>query len=858
MADLTDILSTDMATKPVRAADVSNSALTGAVGRMGNFLDTFASQQQRRAQQNRQAAEDAKKADKEAAQNDVARSIVDTNAIFRGEGPGPIIMGEPTTDADGSGDPSSPIFDMAGATPDEAALASNKSADRLRSIKAAVDQGRMPTISYNSAVFKETQRLMAAHPGQEATILQTLKDHGFNSTFTQMFDEETKLRDKNFEAAVNLDNKAFEKGMTFLDPEIRAGMSREEIVAAGYNQLSAESKLNWAQQEYTYAQQINNANKTEAASTLSNTLITQTWNDTRNITDMISKGADAIMRLPVGQQAAAWETLGVKAIQYIDSYVSLVSAKAASARLPPEDYNAIKDRIQGIASQYKSFFTGDSSVYSSRIKSYTTFMNSAKLNAADAAPLYWGLKQIGISDTTLEQFSTAITGDANLQKKLNQEASGFASRFQGDLGSSTLINVVKMLSGQTTLKDMSFSEARAAMPTLNRTAKSITTLYNAGKHDNPGEVINAIGQMVLAADTINPSSDYKTMLVATDGFALPATQRALRQLVKDPQHNDVAEATIIASRAASMQIIQSSVARISKLNNSSAAHKIVFDDKTGVYRVETDKKILARVGKPISGVDRAVLSDPTTGFGGPDVYKAPPIPAEMSATVNLLNTNIGNAVALADIDPTAPKGANSNDLFRFYGSGGRIVPDSIKQVKKQGDTSTPGQDVATIIGTLESEFKRMGDQVLGTNIHAPSIITAEGTGKNPNSSAEGPGQFLDSTFREMMKEVHPDVKLPADNADLGPLKKQYGASLVEPYARKNAGILSSAGLPASKENVYLSHFFGPKTAVKVLQSNPNTPIEAIVGGKVVGANPHLRGKTVAETLQWASNFINRG
>jgi hypothetical protein len=135
------------------------------------------------------------------------------------------------------------------------------------------------------------------------------------------------------------------------------------------------------------------------------------------------------------------------------------------------------------------------------------------------------------------------------------------------------------------------------------------------------------------------------------------------------------------------------------------------------------------------------------------------------------------------------------------------------------------------------------------------IVGAESGGdayaKNPRSSASGLGQFIDATWLEMLAKHRPDLK--GSPQELLALKSDPAISraMTEAYAADNGAVLSGAGLPVNPGTTYLAHFAGPQGAIKVLQADPNAPIEGILGAKAVAANPFLKGKTAGDVAAWA-------
>src|ERR1700755_648669 len=92
------------------------------------------------------------------------------------------------------------------------------------------------------------------------------------------------------------------------------------------------------------------------------------------------------------------------------------------------------------------------------------------------------------------------------------------------------------------------------------------------------------------------------------------------------------------------------------------------------------------------------------------------------------------------------------------------------------------------------------------------IIGVESGGKpnatNPNSSASGPGQFIDSTWLSTIKAARPDLAQGKSDQDLLALKTDPDISrqMTEAYAQQNQGILAKNGLPVTPGTTYLAHF----------------------------------------------------
>lgn len=135
----------------------------------------------------------------------------------------------------------------------------------------------------------------------------------------------------------------------------------------------------------------------------------------------------------------------------------------------------------------------------------------------------------------------------------------------------------------------------------------------------------------------------------------------------------------------------------------------------------------------------------------------------------------------------------------------------------------------------------------------------EGTGKNPRSSAQGPGQFIDSTFVDTYRKVFPDR---AQSMSRDQILAQRGTRIdgipveqpmLEAFTAGNRQRLRDAGFTPTKGNTYLSHFLGADGAIDVLSASPDTPVSEILSPKAIKANPEVfaKAKTAGDLIRWA-------
>jgi len=139
-----------------------------------------------------------------------------------------------------------------------------------------------------------------------------------------------------------------------------------------------------------------------------------------------------------------------------------------------------------------------------------------------------------------------------------------------------------------------------------------------------------------------------------------------------------------------------------------------------------------------------------------------------------------------------------------------------------------------------------------------SIIGAESGGNplatNPRSSAMGAGQFIASTWLDMIRRYRPDLAQGKSDGDLLALRANpiLSRQMTDAYAQENGTKLSAAGFEANPGNTYLAHFAGPGGAVKVLQADPGTPVGQVLGDAAMKANPFLANMTAGDLRAWAN------
>lgn len=130
--------------------------------------------------------------------------------------------------------------------------------------------------------------------------------------------------------------------------------------------------------------------------------------------------------------------------------------------------------------------------------------------------------------------------------------------------------------------------------------------------------------------------------------------------------------------------------------------------------------------------------------------------------------------------------------------------------------------------------------------------------KNPNSSATGLGQFIESTWLRLFKEHFPDRAKSMTDETILLLRKESGISrqMIAIYAKENAAILQQAGVATNKAALYLAHFLGPQGAISLLKAPAGTRTQDVLAPGQIAANRNvLEGKTTQQVIDWAAQKV---
>jgi hypothetical protein len=145
------------------------------------------------------------------------------------------------------------------------------------------------------------------------------------------------------------------------------------------------------------------------------------------------------------------------------------------------------------------------------------------------------------------------------------------------------------------------------------------------------------------------------------------------------------------------------------------------------------------------------------------------------------------------------------------------------------------------------------------------IIALESAGKadaeNPNSTATGAGQFLESTWLEVVQRHRPELAEGRAREEVLALRRDpaVAAEMVTRYREDNARHLARNGVAPTATNLYAAHHFGPAGGVRFAKLDDGAPMTAVLSPSEIAANPYLRGKTVGDTkADWRRRGLASG
>ncbi|NVK00597.1 MAG: transglycosylase SLT domain-containing protein [Oceanospirillaceae bacterium] len=130
--------------------------------------------------------------------------------------------------------------------------------------------------------------------------------------------------------------------------------------------------------------------------------------------------------------------------------------------------------------------------------------------------------------------------------------------------------------------------------------------------------------------------------------------------------------------------------------------------------------------------------------------------------------------------------------------------------------------------------------------------------KSKTSSATGLYQFINSTWLENVREM--GIGKGKTEAEILAMRTDPDISteVVKHFTKKNVAKLKDAGIKIKDGTLYMAHFAGVNTAIRLYSADPSEPASSVFSQRAIDANPSiLNGKTVGDVINWASRKMGR-
>lgn len=201
--------------------------------------------------------------------------------------------------------------------------------------------------------------------------------------------------------------------------------------------------------------------------------------------------------------------------------------------------------------------------------------------------------------------------------------------------------------------------------------------------------------------------------------------------------------------------------------------------------------------------------------------------------------------------------SEAGDLFEkaigsLAGTGGSTAAGGAAAGPAAPMAVSPAQSAAAAAGrTIPAGMPQIVRGLVGTE------SGGDPNARNPLSSATGPGQFINSTWLDMMKgEPEAQGKTPAEILAMR-TNPAISDRMTGKYADQNAAALRASGMEVTPGTIKLAHTFGPAGARSIISSRDNVPVAQVMTPEVMRANPWIGNKTVGELKTWADKAMAR-
>lgn len=315
---------------------------------------------------------------------------------------------------------------------------------------------------------------------------------------------------------------------------------------------------------------------------------------------------------------------------------------------------------------------------------------------------------------------------------------------------------------------------------------------------NPVELESAMIQMQQAAQGMN--GRYDQGAIRTLQNTRPTEVANLLALDQDFKDQGV-----VRSIAAALAANDPTAAQrlVSGVLNPKTAVDLAADTLTQVNTNTTNTQTATRDANAnavaLAQLAREAAPKPTGGTGGGSgTYKIGDIEVNADGSIKVAQKPTGDQTAI--------------NSYKVNGGKMETTPTVLK--------------VANWGNTPADAYSYYVDRITGKQ-------SPEGTGQNKESTANGVGQLLDSTFLSTVAAHRPELMVGRTPDQIVALKNDptIATQMFKLHTADNAAALTKAGIPVTPTTLDGMHWFGEPTFKQlwnINQNNPNTPLSSVL------------------------------
>ena len=853
MANLSDQLNdVNSSARAIDAPGSAGSGLSTALSAIGKGLGAFDDMARQRAQAKRQAASDAREqwrfdrdVEKYDANNAAARAKgalddVTTNGIST-----PVYADAPTQAVSSFAD-----FE------DGAASQVDGAAGEIKRYKIGVEQKKLPPMAINGMANKLFNQILNDNPKiGPGALAAAFKERGidlFHAYEEQVTDQAAIEKTKRDER-----DAAYKAGAAITPLATMLEMTDDEIVNAGRihirDQQLLDTQLKLAQEQraaQSSSQSTINFNKSQINDDVVGVAIQRF---TSAVEPTMQKWAQySGVAAPERGSNAGYETQRAKVESELPRYFGTVVNQIVNdvtVNYGAEAGSKVRTALeQNVKSQYSDPIAASGESWA---RANTVIQNSFGIRMRESAPLVYQMKSLGLDVNQIPDLMSALPQEVTA--RVGQQMRGILS---DGLVSSTekaqVATAIAVLKGEANINEIDSASARRTIMQTSANYVRANAVKVAQGTGDPEGYMSFARQTALGAVGINRQSGTAAIVKATDILSHNGAVAAGAKLRGSADTREEAELLGSAQRAAAAQLLTSAKAALqgTLTSGDDKYQMLYFNEQNGQFEFRFNDQAWRRANR--AGNRGSAMGVGINYGGGFDGTKAPPS-REAQQLLGALNKNLTFLVRSNSWDKDSPTGTE-REVAAFWATG-KPTGDMQKKAiasKKSGTSMDIGNSLLNDL----TQVPDMSTIPTGNE----DIIGPEGTGKNPRSSAQGVGQFTNETWISTLRKHSPQTVEGLSDERILAMRsnRELASKAVGWYRADNAAYLAGQGLPSGRTATALAHFAGPQGAANLLKADPNTPAEEVLGQAAIRSNPHLRGKTASQVLEWARSFYRAG